>query len=221
MFRLFFTYEKILVALVIEISTHLLVHIECQVFMAVGYVPVMCAYVCDPYDIVIHVIMILSPFSNYIDHNSDIEQRKICMSIGNMQFQHTLSKLNISQLNYSSLQENDFRNNHMLEKEKKIKKVSMYSWPTGIIAYFMIGYILRYIICYNKTILMEMYICGEIHFMYEVWYMYVFSCSEGREGSGASLTMLKHSFTSIILYMYLLCLFIIIHTLRSFELILY
>ena len=30
---------------------------------------------------------------------------------------------------------------------------------------------------------MEMYNYKTIHFMYEVWYMYVYSCSEGREGS--------------------------------------
>ena len=127
MYKLFFTYDKILVTLVIEISTHLLVHIEYQVFMYVSYVPVMCVYICDPYHIVIIVIIIASHFPNYIDHNSDIEQRKICISIGHMQFHDTLSMLNISQLNYSSLQENDFRNNHMLERENKIKKVSMYT----------------------------------------------------------------------------------------------
>ena len=59
--------------------------------------------------------------------------------------------------------------------------ISTYSWPTNIITHFMICYILRYIICSNKKILMEMYNYKTIHFMYEVWYMYVYSCSEGRE----------------------------------------
>ena len=89
-FSSFFTYVQILIALVFAISTHLLVHTECPVFMSVGYIPVMCAYVCDPYDIVIHVIIILSHFSNYIDHSSDIEPWKLFISMGNMQFQHTL-----------------------------------------------------------------------------------------------------------------------------------
>ena len=74
--------------------------------------------------------------------------------------------LNISQLNYNLL-----------------NKVSLNSWPTNIITYFMTCYILRYIIYSNKKILMEMYNYKTIHFMYEVWYMYVYSCSEGREGS--------------------------------------
>ena len=51
-----------------------ILNVECPVFMSVCYKPVMCVYVCDPYDIVIHVIIILSHFFNYIDHSSDIEQ---------------------------------------------------------------------------------------------------------------------------------------------------
>ena len=116
------------------------------------------------------------------------------MSIGSIQFQHTLSMHNISQLNDSSLQKNDIRDNHILEGENKIKKVSIYSWST----YFMICYILRYIICYNKKILMEMYIYKKIHFMYEVWYMYVFSRSEGREGASIFVPYLSHGQNSII-----------------------
>ena len=141
--------------------------------MSVGCIHVMCAYVCNPYDIVMHVIIMLSHFSNYIDHGSDIEQRNIFISIGNMQFQHTFSMLNISQLNYTSRQKNKIRDNHILEWENKIKKLLIYSWPTNINYYFMICYILRYIICYNKRFLMEMYIYKTIHFIYEVWYMYV------------------------------------------------
>ena len=79
--------------------------------------------------------------------------------------------------------DSEFRDNHILEGENKINKVSLYSWPTNIITYFMICYILRFIIYSNKKILMEMYNYKTIHFMYEVWYMYVYSCSEGREGS--------------------------------------
>ena len=182
-FSSFFTYVQILIALVFAISTHLLVHTECPVFMSMGYIPVMCAYVCDPYDIVIHIIIILSHFSNYTDHSSDIEPWKLFISIGNIQFQHTLSMLNISQLNYSLLQKNNFRDNHILEGDNKINKVSIYSWPTNIITHFMICYIILRYICSNKKILMEMYNYKTTHFMYEVWYMYEYSCSEGREGS--------------------------------------
>ena len=165
-FSSFFTYVQIIISLMFAISTHFLVHTEFPVLMSVCYIHVMYAYVSDPYDIVIHVIIIVSPFSNYINHSSDIEQWKLCISIGNKQFQHTLYMLNISQLTYNLL-----------------NKVSLYSWPTNIITYFMICYILRYIIYSNKKILMEMYNYKTIHFMYEVWYMYVYSCSEGREGS--------------------------------------
>ena len=121
--------------------------------------------------------------------------------------------LNISQLNYSLLQNNNFRDNHILEGETKINKVSIYSWPTNIITHFMICYILRYTICSNKKILMEMYNYKTTHFMYEVWYMYEYSCSEGREGSVHPSQCLTIRVLPYLFYiMYLLCLYTLLYT---------
>ena len=53
-------------------------------------------------------------------------------------------------------------------------------WLTISSTHFMICVSLRYIICYNKKIHREMYIYTTTHFIYKLWYMYVFKC-EWRE----------------------------------------
>ena len=64
---------------------------------------------------------------------------------------------------------------------------------------------------------MDMYNYKTIHFMYEVWYMYVYSCSEGQEDSvppPQCLTIWVHPY---LFHVFIMFVYVIIHTQMAIE----